>query len=110
MKTSTHPHYTVAFSAGGCDATAEVTIDRKNRSVHLHLYGDMFEGRKTKTEVRTYETPFLDIDDRDAVREIMMGLISGKDMQIKKIVKRRSVVDRRSGVKSPKRIIVRFGK
>ena len=107
MKTSHHIPLTVACSIGKDRVLAQVVVDRKNNSVHLHLHGEMFGKKRMPIQVKDSEMQFTEKNEVELITQILADHFSGQPVQILSIKKLNDQKDL-NAPGDPFRIIVRF--
>jgi len=86
---------------------AHVTIDKKNKSVHLHLYGEIFGKKSMPIQVKNSNTEFKEGKETALLMQILTGHFAGQPFQIDTIEESDDQEDF-STMGKPVRIIVRL--
>ena len=107
MKSLARFHYCVTGYMGTDDMTAYVIFDKKNNSIHIHFYGNMFGNQRRPILVKHANTKFPDGNDVDLVKQIVVGELPNK-VQIEKVVAIKEDEIFSEPTRHPQRTIIRF--
>jgi hypothetical protein len=77
--------YSVTGSIGINKIKAHVMLDKKNNSVHMHFYGDVFDTAQKSIVVKHADTRFPEGEGVDLVKRIVLDEFSPKKVQIKDV-------------------------
>jgi len=89
---------------------ANVTIDRKNNSIHMHFYRKMSGNQRRPILVKDLNTKFPEGKDADVVKQVIIGELANKKVQIENMTLLKEGEMPVEDIKYPHRIIIRFKK
>jgi hypothetical protein len=84
------PHqisFRVSCSIGNESVIALTLIDKKNNSVHFHLYGKMFGGKRQPIQVKNSGMELIVGKEEELITKILTDHFSDKEFQINTIEK-----------------------
>ncbi len=107
MNSSHQISFRVSCSIGNERIVGVAVVDRKNSSVHLHLYAEMFGSKQTPIQVRNSDIELQAGKESELITKILMDHFSDNQFRIESIEKL-SETQESSIPGQPLRIIVRL--
>ncbi len=108
MAQKNKPQYVVKGSIESAEVLAHVILDKKNNSIHVHLYGSKFDDQQKPILVKQADSKFPECEDVELVRQVVEGELRSYELQIReiKVLKEDKILVEQFA--HPHRIIVRF--
>jgi hypothetical protein len=110
MKPSIKTIYAVTCSIKSGDITACAILDKKNSSIHLHFYSEIFGSGRRPILVKHVNTKFPDGDDVSLIKEFIMGELPKEKVQINRVTMMKEKEVPANQTRHPHRVIIRFKK
>ena len=101
--------FRVSGAIGQEKIKAYVKIDKRNYSIHIHLYGKSFGSKRTPISVKKAAIKFPEDNDDNLVKEVLTSKFLDHKVIVSRIIKIRAM-DKTTEQNHPHRIIVRFKK
>lgn len=80
--------FTVACTIGKSKIVAHAVIDKKNTSVHLHLYGEIFGNKRMPIQVKNSNMEIIDGKETELITQVLTAHFSGQMFKLDKIEKK----------------------
>jgi hypothetical protein len=108
MRSSVKSLYSVTGSIGRDNIKARVILDKKNNSIHIHFYGNIFGNTQKPILVKHSDAKFPEDGGVEFAKQIVIAELGDKKVQIKRVTTEKETPVEQT--KPPQRTIIRFKK